>query len=83
MLLLLHIQVKCDEFLLEHFQGFDQEKKSVCVIHEVEVDSIEKDNLSLYHYNVFLSCFNLLLCCFRTTVGSVMLMNLFIIIHLN
>ena len=53
------------------------------VICEVEVDTVEKDNLSLYHYNVFLSCFDLLLCYFRTTVGSVMLMNLFIIMHLN
>ena len=53
------------------------------VICEVEVDTVEKDNLSLYHYNVFLSCFDLLLCYFRTTVGNVMLMNLFIIMHLN
>ena len=28
------------------------------VIHEVEVDMIKKDNLSLNHYNVFLSCFS-------------------------
>ena len=55
----------------------------MCVIHEVEVDTVEMDKLSVYHYNVFLCCFNLLLCCFRITVGSVMLMNLFIIIHLN
>ena len=30
----------------------------MCVIHEVEVDMIKKDNLSLYHYNVFLSGFS-------------------------
>ena len=30
----------------------------MCVIREVEVDMIKKDNLSLYHYNVFLSCFS-------------------------
>ena len=55
----------------------------MCVIHEVEVDTIKKDNLSLYHYSVFLSCFNLLLSYFRTTVGNTMQMNLFIIIHLS
>ena len=55
---LFHIQVKCQELFLEHFQGFYQEKKSVCVIYEVEVDAVKKDNLSLYHYNVFLSCFS-------------------------
>ena len=60
-----------------------RKKISVCVIHEVEVDKINKDNLSFYHCNVFLHCFNLLLCYFRTTVGSIVLMNLFIIIHLN
>ena len=53
------------------------------MIHEVEVDTVKKDKLSVYHYDVFLSCFNLLPCCFRITVGSVMPMNLFIIIHLN
>ena len=53
------------------------------MIHEVEVGTIRKDNLSLYHYNVFLSCFNLLLCFFRTTVASIMPVNLFIIFHLN
>ena len=26
----------------------------MCVIHEVEVDTIKKDNLSLYQYSVFL-----------------------------
>ena len=77
---LFHIQVKCQELFLEHFQGFYQEKKSVCVIYEVEVDAVKKDNLSLYHYNVFLSCFS---CCNRTTVESIMLMNLFIFIHSN
>ena len=30
-------------------------EKSVCVIHEVEVDTIKKDNLSLYHYSVFIA----------------------------
>ena len=55
----------------------------MCVIHEVEVDTIKKDNFSLYHYSVFLSCFNLLLSYFRTTVGNTMQMNLFIIIHLS
>ena len=53
------------------------------MIHEVEVDKINKDNLSFYHCNVFLHCFNLLLCYFKTTEGSVVLVNLFIIIHLN
>ena len=53
------------------------------MIHEVEVDKINKDNLSFYHCNVFLHCFNLLLYYFKTTEGSVVLMNLFIIIHLN
>ena len=53
------------------------------MIHEVEVDKINKDNLAFYHCNVFRHCFNLLLCYFRTTVGSIVLMNLFIIIHLN
>ena len=36
----------------------------MCVIHEVEVDTIKKDNLSLHRYNIFLSCCNLLLCYF-------------------
>ena len=27
----------------------------MCVIHEVEVDTIKKDNLSLYHYSVFIA----------------------------
>ena len=64
------------------FHGFDQGKKSVCVIDEVEVDTIRKDNLSLYHYNVFLVlgyCYVI----FRTTVSNTMLINLSIIIHLN
>ena len=78
MYLLLHIQVKCEQLLLEHLQGL----KCTCRIHEVEVDTIRKDNLSLFHNNV-LFCFNLVLCYFRTTVASVMLINLFIIIHLN
>ena len=54
----------------------------MCVIHEIEVDTIRKDNLSLYHYNVFLIlgyCYVI----FRTTVSNIMLINLFIIIHLN
>ena len=73
-----------NELLLEHSEDFDQEKNQcVCVIHEVEVDMIKKDNLSLHRYNIFLSCCNLLLCYFRTAMGSIMLMNLFIIIHLN
>ena len=55
MLLLLHIQVKCWELLLEHCQGFDQFKNQ-CLIHEVEVDTIKKDNLSLYHYMQCLYC---------------------------
>ena len=42
----------------EIFKALIRKKKSVCVIHEVEVDMIKKDNLSLYHYNVFLSCFS-------------------------
>ena len=54
----------------------------MCAIHEVEVDNINND-LSFYHCNVFLRCFNLLLCYFRTTVGSIVLMNLVEIIHLN
>ena len=52
MYLLLHIQVKCWELLLKHFQGFYHEKKSVFVIHEVEVDMIKRDKLSLYHYSL-------------------------------
>ena len=73
-----------NELLLEHSEDFDQEKNQcVCVIHEVEVDMIKKDNLSLHRNNIFLSCCNLLLCYFRTAMGSIMLMNLFIIIHLN
>ena len=53
----------------------------MCVIHEVKVNTIKKDNLSLYHYNVFpvLSYYVV----FRTTMGSIMLINLFTIIHLN
>ena len=43
----------------------------MCVIHEVEVDMIKKDNLSLYHYNVFLVF--LILTYYRSTVGSIML----------
>ena len=27
----------------------------MCVIHEVEVDALKKDNLSLYHYSVFIA----------------------------
>ena len=79
MYILLHIQVKCEQLLLEHLQGL----QCTCMIHEVEVDTIRKDNLSLFHNNVLLFCFNLLLCFFRTTVASIMLMNLFIIIHLD
>ena len=54
----------------------------MCVLHEVEVNTVDKDNLSLYHYNVFLVlsyCYVV----FKTTMGSIMLINLFIIIHLN
>ena len=57
-------------------------KKNQCVIHEVEVNTIRKDNLSLYHYDVFLVlgyCYVI----FRTTVGNIMLINLFITVHLN
>ena len=51
MYLLLHIQVKCEQLLLEHLQGL----QCTCMIHEVEVDTIRKDNLSLFHNNVLLT----------------------------
>ena len=56
-------------------------KKLVCVIHEVEVNTLKKDNLSLYLLQCLLVFLGLAY--YRTTVGSIMLMNLFIIVHSN